>query len=213
MEQYGLRRQATSDVEGTTTMLRKKKTFADEAREWAEDARDWAEDVVETMRPHVESAREAMDDFVHDRAVPALQDARDNAQPYIAAGAASLAEHAEHAAEVAQERADQLADQVAEAAGRPRKKKRSKFKIALVVGAVGGAAAYAAKKFGGSSSAAQDAWTPPTPPAPVQSSPGAPPTDMAEESLGEEAQDKGSEAKDGQKPDPLSDPIPPEDKP
>lgn len=177
-------------------MLRKKKTFADEAREWAEE-------VVDTVRPHVDTARVAVDDFVHDRAVPALHDARDSAQPYLAAGAASLAEQAEHARDAAQN----LSDQVAESAGRPRKKKRSKIKMLLIIGAVGGAAAFAAKKLQGGNDQ-PDAWTPPTPATPVHSTESAP-TEMTEESEKEQGTQPGASA---QRPDPLSDPIPPEDK-
>lgn len=171
-------------------MARKKKGLVDEAR-------DLAHDVSDAARPHLETMRESASDFVHDTALPSLQDARDHAreraEPIVAAGAAELADRAE----AARAAASDTADSVAEAAGRPRKKKRSKLKIAVVLGALAGGAAFVAKKLKGDSA---DPWSNATAPTPPTPSPGptavsSPPAADAERE-NEDGSDQDEESED-----------------
>jgi hypothetical protein len=148
--------------------FRKKKTLLDQAGEY-----------VDAARPHVESALESAREFVHDTAIPALNDAREKAAPaiaearekaapIIASGAAIAAEKATAAKEAADAKVSSLG---------PQPKKKSKVKRFLLFSAIAGAVAVVAKKLQGGSSSSdnwQSSYTPSPPPAPVPPTPPAP---------------------------------------
>jgi hypothetical protein len=177
--------------------LRKKKSLLDQAT-----------DYVDSVRPQVEAAVsqafDAVEEFVHDTARPALHDAREKAGPALAdartKAAAAAVEAREKAAPVvadarakaapliasgaamAGEKASavkDLADQkVAELKGEPPKKKGGKLKKIALFAAVAGAVGFAAKKLQGSQQSDnwQSSYVPAPPPAGATSpkAPGAP---------------------------------------
>ena len=103
--------------------LRPKKSRLDQAT-------DLVEGYVDSMRPHVQSAMESTRDFMHDTALPALNDAKEKAGPALAdarekaapvvadarvRAAAHLADAREKAAPVVAEARVRAAEQIAEA--------------------------------------------------------------------------------------------------
>lgn len=167
--------------------LRKKKSLLDQAEEYVEAAIDSAKD------------------FIEDTAKPAISDAKVKAAPVVAAGAADIAERASSARQLAEEKA-------AEVTGK--KKKRSKVKMFLLFGLVAGAVAAVAKKLqagGEQSSPWQSDYTPPPAPTavpdPVDTAVDRP---VAEEDVVPPSSVDPTANGTG---DPLSDPIPDEQKP
>ncbi|WP_244930702.1 hypothetical protein [Nocardioides sp. W7] len=177
--------------------LRKKKSLLDQAS-----------DYVDAVRPQVEAAVaqaiDAVEEFVHDTARPALADAREKAGPALAEARVRAATAATDAREkaapvvadarakavpliaagatIAGEKANavkELADaKVAELKGDPPKKKGGKLKKVALIAVVAGAAGFAAKKLQGSkqSDSWQSSYVPAPPPAGPTSpkAPGAP---------------------------------------
>lgn len=173
--------------------LRKKKSLLDQAS-----------DYVDSVRPQVEAAVvhaiDAVEEFVHDTARPAIADAREKAGPALAdarvRAATAAADAREKAAPVvadarakavpliatgagiATEKASavkELADaKVAELKSEPPKKKKKggKLKKVALFAIVAGAAGYAAKKLQGSKET--DSWQSSYVPAPPPSGPTSP---------------------------------------
>lgn len=153
--------------------FRKKKTLLDQAEEYVGTAIDHAKE------------------FVQDTALPALTDAKEKATPVVAAGAATVAAKAAEAKVQAQDYAQQAQTKAAELNG-SKPKKRSKFKVLLLLGALGGVGAVVAKRLQGSGMSKDGGWQssydPAPPPSPASSVPPPAPVDTpVEEPLPTEA--------------------------
>jgi hypothetical protein len=172
--------------------LRKKKSLLDQASEY-----------VDSVRPQVEAAVvhaiDAVEEFVHDTARPAISDAREKAGPALAdarvRAAAAAADAREKAAPVVADARAKAAPLIATGAGiatekasavkeladakvaelknePPPKKKGGKLKKVALFALVAGAAGFAAKKLQGSKES--DSWQSSYVPAPPPSGPTSP---------------------------------------
>lgn len=179
--------------------LRKEKTLLEHAEEYVEAAIDQARDFVQdTARPAIADAKEKAAPVVAAGAATLVEkasEARDMAVPVVAAGAATIAEKATEAKEYAESKAADLN-------GSSKPKKRSKFKMLLLLGAIGGAIAVVARKLQGSSGddgGWQSSYDPAPPPSPASSVP--PPVETVPEA--------GDDSQADLEGDPLTDPLDP----